>query len=90
MSEIHDNTALSRFELRLDGHVAVANYRLSGGVITFTHTEVPPEWREHGIASRLVRGALEQARAQKLKVAAHCSFVRRYLTMHPEFQDLLA
>jgi predicted GNAT family acetyltransferase len=37
-----------------------------------------------------VRGALEQARAQNLKVVPRCSFVAAYLARHPEFTDLLA
>lgn len=87
-SPVRDNTA--RFELDAEGHIAVANYRLSPGVIAFTHTEVPPQLRERGIGSRLVRGALEQARAQGLKVVPRCAFVRHYIAAHPEFQDLLA
>ena len=89
-SLVRNNTVLNRFERDVGGGTAVAHYRLSPGVITFTHTEVPPPLRERGIASRLVQGALEQARAQGLKVVPRCSFVRRYIATHPEFQDLLA
>lgn len=85
-----DNPALSRFELDDDAVLAVANYRLAEGVITFTHTEVPPQARGEGLASRLIAGALELARARELKVVAQCSFVRDYLTKHPEFHDLVA
>jgi len=42
MSDVRDNTALSRFELDADDVTAVANYRLAGNVMTITHTEVPP------------------------------------------------
>jgi len=87
---VRDNPALSRFELDANGVTAVANYKIADGVITFTHTEVPPQARGGGTASRLIVGALEAARARGLKVVAHCSFVRAYLAKHPEFQDLLA
>jgi len=87
---VRDNPALSRFELDANGVTAVANYKIADGVITFTHTEVPPQARGGGTASRLIAGALEAARARGLKVVAHCSFVRVYLAKHPEFQDLLA
>lgn len=89
-SPLRNNAALNRFELDVEGHTAVANYRLAPGVITFTHTEVPAPLRERGIGSRLVRGALEDARAQGLKVLPRCSFVRHYIASHPEFDDLLA
>jgi predicted GNAT family acetyltransferase len=86
---VRNNQALSRFELDLNGHVAVAYYELKPGVITFKHTEVPPELSGHGSGSKLVRGALEAARAQGLKVVARCPFVAAYMAKHPEFNDLL-
>lgn len=86
---VRNNQALSRFELDLNGHVAVAYYELKRGVITFKHTEVPPELSGHGSGSKLVRGALEAARAQGLKVVARCPFVAAYMAKHPEFNDLL-
>ena len=69
---------------------AVSYYTLAGGVMTFTHTEVPPQARGGGIASRLIAGALEAARARGLKIVARCPFVGAYLGKHPEFNDLLA
>lgn len=86
---VRDNPALSRFELDANGVTGVANYKLTGGVITFTHTEVPPQARGAGIASRLTEGALKQVRARGLKVVPRCSFVRAYLEKHSEFNDLL-
>jgi len=90
MSEtVHDNKALHRFEMGTGGATAVAYYALTPGVITFNHTEVPEALRGRGIASRLVRGALEAARAAHLKVVPRCSFVAAYLARHPEFSDLV-
>jgi uncharacterized protein len=56
---VRDNRALHRFELDIDGHTAVAYYRLTPGLITFTHTEVPAELSGRGVGSRLVGGALQ-------------------------------
>jgi hypothetical protein len=50
---VRDNPTLSRFELHANGVTAVANYTIAGNVITFTHTEVPPQARGGGTASRL-------------------------------------
>ena len=86
---VRNNPTLNRFELDLNGQTAVAYYELKPGVITFKHTEVPPELSGHGIGSKLVRGALEAARAQGLKVVARCPFVAAYMAKHPEFNDLL-
>lgn len=85
---VRDNPAKSRFELEIDGSLAIADYRLEDGVITFFHTETPPALQGRGAASRLIREALLSARARGLKVRATCSFVVDYLARHPEFRDL--
>src|SRR4051812_3157217 len=72
---VRDNTDLHRFELDAGGETAVAYYRLSPGRVIFTHTEVAPALRGRGIASALIHGALETARARGLKVEARCGFV---------------
>jgi predicted GNAT family acetyltransferase len=86
---VRDNPSLHRFELVANGQLAVAEYRLAPGAITFTHTEVPAALNGRGIGSALVRGALKQARAHGLKVASQCSFVSAFLRRHREFDDLL-
>jgi hypothetical protein len=87
---VRDNPALSRFELDADGDTAVLNYRLDHGVMALNHTETPPHLRGRGLASQLVAGVLETARARGLKVVPRCAFVRAYLAKHPEFSDLAA
>jgi predicted GNAT family acetyltransferase len=89
-AEIRNNKDLRRFETDAGGEVAVAYYNLSPGTMTFTHTEVPYALQGQGIASRLIRGALEAARAEGLKVVPRCSFVSNYIARHQEFGDLLA
>jgi uncharacterized protein len=89
-SSVRNNSALSRFELDVDGGMAVANYKVDDGVITFTHTEVPARARGAGVASRLIQEALEMVQELGLKVVARCEFVRAYLSKHPEFHDLVS
>jgi predicted GNAT family acetyltransferase len=85
---VRDNPELSRFELDADGDTALAYYRIDTGVMVFTSTQTPPQLRGQGVASELIRNALEFARARGLKVQADCSFVVDYLRRHPEFADL--
>ena len=90
MSEgIRNNTALGRFELEVDGQLAVAYYRMTPGVITFVHTEVPQALSGRGVATKLIRGALEMVRAQGLEVVPQCPFVSAFMGKHPEYNDLL-
>jgi predicted GNAT family acetyltransferase len=90
IAEVRDNRAEERFELEADGFIAIAAYHRHGDHITFTHTEVPAQLAGRGVGSRLVKGALEQVRAEGLKVKPVCPFVRHYIETHPEVQDLLA
>lgn len=88
-AKVVDNRALPRFELELPAGTALADYRLKDGRISFTHTEVPPEAEGEGAGSRLIAGALADARERGLKVVPICSFVRHYIETHDEVQDLL-
>ena len=88
MNQVRDNKSLSRFELDVEGGLAFANYRLTPSAVVITHTETPRALRGCGIASELVRGALQLIRADGHKVVAGCSFVVDYLDRHPEFADL--
>jgi uncharacterized protein len=90
MNPVRDNKSLRRFELDVDGGIAFANYQLAPGTVILTHTETPSRLRGRGIASQLVKGALEMIRAAGLKVVAGCGFVVDYLQKHPEFADLEA
>lgn len=90
MADVTNNEAEQQFELEVEGHKALAAYSIEGGRISFTHTEVPQALEGQGVGKRLVAGALEQVRAQGLKVVPLCSFVRHYVETHPETQDLLA
>jgi predicted GNAT family acetyltransferase len=89
-NNVRDNTGRQRFELDADGHIAFSNYKRSDGVLTILHTEVPKELEGRGIGSALVRGVLDIARAQSLKVRAVCPFVKAYLDRHAEYADLQA
>ena len=86
---IKQNVEKHRFELEVEGHLAATYYKLSDNVITFVHTEVPPELGGKGVGSRLVKGALDQVRAQGLKVIPQCPFVKAWIGKHPEYKDLL-
>lgn len=89
MSDIVNNKAQHRFELVVDGHLAVAFYKLDGDVITFIHTEVPPELGGRGVGSKLVQGALDQVRSEGLRVIAECPFVKAWIAKHEAYKDLL-
>ncbi len=87
---VHHDIAASRFAAEVDGQLCVADYRLSGAVMTMTHTLVPPPLEGRGIAAALVAEALDYARREGLRVRPACSYVARYMRRHPATLDLLA
>jgi predicted GNAT family acetyltransferase len=86
---VSNNPAQHRYELTVEGHVAAAHYELAGGVITFVHTDVPAELSGRGIGSKLIKSALDQVRADGLKVIAQCPFVKGWIGKHSDYADLL-
>ena len=87
---VRHNPAENRFEVEVEGRLAVAEYERRGSEIVFTHTLVPPELRGRGLAEALVRAGLEHARAEQLRVVPACSYVAKFLERHAEFRELAA
>ncbi|HEY7048164.1 MAG TPA: GNAT family N-acetyltransferase [Jatrophihabitantaceae bacterium] len=89
--EVRDNPDQSRYEAVLDGEaVGFAYYDLRPGRVVFTHTEVAPDAEGHGVASTLIRHALDDVRARGQKIVPLCPFVRAFLARHTEYVDLVA
>jgi uncharacterized protein len=84
------NEAASRFEAQVDGQTAVAEFHLGDREMTLTHTVVPEELEGRGIASALIRGALDDARQRGVKVRPQCAFAAAYMKRHPDTHDLMA
>jgi len=89
-ASVKDNKGKNRFEFHVGDEVAFADYRLTPSAVIITHTETPHALRGRGIASELVRGALDLIRSDGKKVIAGCDFVEDYLREHPEYADLVA
>ncbi|SFP83349.1 hypothetical protein SAMN04488241_10894 [Sphingomonas rubra] len=89
MQAVRDNRSEQEFTLEVDGEVAVAAYQREGDTIVFTHTLVPARLEGHGVGSRLIRGSLDLARDQGLKVVPQCPFVRAFIEKHPAYRDLV-
>jgi predicted GNAT family acetyltransferase len=87
---VENNRERNRFEIELGGQYAILVYSIAGSQIDLQHTEVPKEWRGQAIGERLVRSALDFARASDLKVIPSCPFVAAFIRKHAEYADLRA
>jgi predicted GNAT family acetyltransferase len=89
-ASVRDNPEELRYELVVDGDVVgEVLYRRSPDRIALIHTEVSPALEGHGLASRLVAGALDDIRARGLHVVPICPFVRAYIQRHPDYDNLV-
>jgi predicted GNAT family acetyltransferase len=80
-----------RYTGTVDGRVAaLTEFIPAGRLVIFTHTETDPSFEGQGVASQLVRWALDDVRARGLHVVAECPFVKAYIGKHSdEYGDLL-
>ncbi|KAB0454752.1 N-acetyltransferase [Agrobacterium tumefaciens] len=87
---VFENAALKRFELVIDEEAsALAYFRMEDGVVILFHTEVPYEHSGQGYASSLAEGIFSIIRTRGQKVWPTCEFMARYVSKHPELNDLL-
>ena len=74
---VRDVPLASRFELRVNGLLAgYVTYRDARSGRAFEHTVIATEYQGMGLASQLVRSALDEARAAGRTVLPFCPFVR--------------
>ena len=83
---IKKNEQRNRFEIEIEGEVALVDYKLFDGGISFLHTEVPEEFAGKGIASALAKHVLDYAAEHGLKVKPYCTFINSYIDKHPQYQ----
>ena len=85
--EIHDNKDLKRYELKIGDQVAVVTYNLSEPNLMITETLVPKALEGQGIASRLAKHVLADAKERGLLILPVCPFFSAYLQKHPEHAE---
>jgi hypothetical protein len=88
--EVADAPDRDRYELSIDGEVVgFSAYRARPSLIAFVHTEVDERLQGRGLADRLIRFALEDARTRGLAVLPFCPFVKAFIERHREFEALV-
>ncbi|AZZ81202.1 N-acetyltransferase [Gordonia alkanivorans] len=96
-TSVRDNGAAQRYEITVagttDAVAGVAEYRDRGDDSAastervFFQTEVAEEFGGRGLATILVREALDDARSRGLIIIGVCPLVAAFLEKHPEYAD---
>lgn len=90
MAEVRHASAENRFEIWCDGVLAgIAEYKDSGGTRSFLHTQIDPAFEGRGLASELIRTALDESRDNGLDVLPFCPFVKDLIARLREYVDLV-
>jgi hypothetical protein len=89
MTDIANNEDARRYELPIGNEVAVVTYNLSGQNLMITETLVPQALEGQGIASRLAKHVIADARDRGLLILPVCPFFSAYLQKHPENADVV-
>lgn len=70
---------------------AFLQYDLNDGIYDFVHTEVPPHLQGKGLASSLVKQAVEEIGVnQKQKIIPSCTFVHKWFLRNEQYRFTLA
>ena len=84
--EVRNDEKNHRFLADVDGHEAVIEYVKTGDAYNLLHTFVPEELRGRHVGEDLVRGTLDQIKAQGATFLPTCPFVQAFVKKHPEYQ----
>ena len=79
----------SRFAVYESGQTAYLSYHvLEDGTLDFAYTYTPLAIRGRGIATAIIRTALEYAKDQGKKIEPTCPFVATYIDRHRNYQEI--
>ena len=83
---VQDNAESGTYEAILDGQVVgLIVYERRDGRRVFRHTIVDPGYRGRGIATDLVRAALDDLIAQGLTLTNYCGFIDSFIAANPGY-----
>ena len=84
--DIRHDAAARRYEGWIgDRRVTVVDYVDRGDTVVFPHTQTLPEYEGRGLATAVVRRALDDVTAQGRRPVGTCWFVADFLRRNPEY-----
>ena len=78
------NEKQHRFETEAGDEMAYIDYQWHKDSLVLLYVYVPIPYRGKGYSKALIEFAIQYAREHKAKVNVYCSFIARYLQLHPE------
>ena len=75
---IVNNTSQSRYELEVEGQLAIADYQLTGNRLSIMRVFVPETLRGRGVAADVMDGVVADAKKRGLEIVPVCSYAQSY------------
>ena len=89
-NQVRKNEAEGQYEILVGEEVAgYATYIDRDGARELPHTVVDPKFRGQGLSKPLIKAALDDARADDMRVIPSCPAVERFIEQNPEYGDLV-
>lgn len=76
-----------RFETPAGDEKAYIDYQYHKDKLALLYVYVPIPFRGKGYSVALIEYALQYARERSLKVEVYCSYIARYMRLHPEVSE---
>lgn len=87
--ELEKNETSNRFEMNVNGNLAIIEYKQYPGKIALLHTEVPAEMEGKGAATAIIEKTLAWIEKNKFKLMPFCPLVVAYLKRHPGWKRIV-
>ncbi|MEP7373435.1 MAG: GNAT family N-acetyltransferase [Chitinophagaceae bacterium] len=87
--ELTGNETDQRFEMNVDGNIAIIEYKRYPGKIALLHTEVPSQLEGKGAATAIIEKTLAYVEKNNLKLIPLCPLVVAYIKRHPEWKRIV-
>lgn len=87
---LYKNEGLRRFEMPVNGNLALIEYKEAPGKIWLLHTEVASALEGKGAGTAIIEKTLDYIRQHNVKLVPVCPFVVAYLKRHPRWHSILA
>ncbi len=69
--------------------IGECEFEVSGKIWTIVHTGVRPAYQGQGIAKKLLKKVIDEARAKQIKIIPLCSYADKIMTEKEEYKDVL-
>ncbi len=89
LSEIIHDKAQNQFQMHIGKFMAVVDYKMKGGKMYLTHSEVPYHLRNQGYGQILLEKTFAYIEKNHIEAVAVCTYIRRVKRQSEKWNQLI-